>query len=100
MEAGLAMDKDGVQYYFDCSSGTKLDSGWQNSPEYVVQNINPKASYSFRVKTRDQSKGQFETDFSKTAQAQLRPKETKKSKKLKAKKSKQKAKNPNKKKGK
>jgi hypothetical protein len=64
MEAELSIDKDGVQYFFDCVTDPAFDSEWQESPKYTADGLNSNTSYSFRVKARDMSTGEFESNYS------------------------------------
>ncbi len=63
MVAVTASDLNGVEYYFDCWEDA-YDSGWQDSPIYNVHVTVPIQQYSYRVKTRDKSPNQNETDYS------------------------------------
>lgn len=48
-------DTSAVEYFFSCTSegvGCQ-DSGWIDSPEYVLSQLAPETSYSFKVKARD-----------------------------------------------
>ncbi len=63
MTAKTATDDSGVEYYFECNVGD-FNSGWQDSALYVNSNYNANTLYSFRVKARDKSDFQNETDWS------------------------------------
>jgi hypothetical protein len=64
MTAVTAID-DGsdVQYYFQCVTDSRRDSGWQNSPVYVDAGITRLVS-RYRVKARDTSSNLNETEWS------------------------------------
>ena len=64
MEAAKASDPSGVQYKFDCIENDDLDSGWQDSPLYIVANADEGKSYTFRCKARDKSNSLNETQWS------------------------------------
>ena len=78
MEAEYSVDKDGVQYYFECITDPKFNSSWQDSHIYSAKGLSSKMSYSFRVKTRDKSTGKHQTGFSKPITAVVKPEEAKK----------------------
>jgi len=68
MEATTAYDDSGVEYYFECTSGRNgHDSGWQDEPNYTDVDLDPNTEYSYRVRARDQSPNQNETDWSAVA---------------------------------
>ncbi|YCM46877.1 sialate O-acetylesterase (plasmid) [Verrucomicrobiaceae bacterium 227] len=64
MTATTGTDENGVQYFFENTSGGGNDSGWQDSAVYVDRGLLPGTEYSYQVKARDKSPGQNETDFS------------------------------------
>ena len=55
MTAVTALDRGGVEYHFDCTSGGGDDSGWQDSPHYQDGNLNPNTVYTYVVTARDKS---------------------------------------------
>jgi len=69
MEVLLAIDKDDVEYYFECTTNGAFDSGWQDGLTYEATGLSSGTSYTFRVKARDKSAGQYETGWSGTASA-------------------------------
>jgi hypothetical protein len=64
MMATTASDPSGVEYYFECTAGGGNDSGWQDSTTYVGSGLSPDTLYTYRVKARDKSANQNETDWS------------------------------------
>jgi GH18 family chitinase len=64
MTAATATDPSGVEYYFECVSGPGSDSGWQSGSVYVDTNLPENESFTYRVKARDLSDANNETDFS------------------------------------
>ena len=60
MEATVATDPSGVEYFFDETSGNPggNDSGWQSSPIYQDSGLIPESTYTYRVRTRDKSTNQ------------------------------------------
>jgi len=66
MTATEAADNSGgtVEYYFECVTNSSLDSGWQDSPSYVRSGLTTNNEYGFKVKARDTSPGQNETEWS------------------------------------
>jgi len=73
MEAITASDVSSVEYLFTCTSGGGNDSGWQDSPFYEDTGLLPDTLYTYKVKARDKSASQNETDFSSEASAQTLP---------------------------
>ena len=69
MTATAASDLSGVEYYFECVSGGGHDSDWQLSPIYMDTLLLPSTEYTYRVKARDMSELQNETDWSVPASA-------------------------------
>ena len=57
MVATSASDPNGVQYYFDETSGNPggLDSGWRDSRVYVDTGLSSNTQYTYSVTTRDKS---------------------------------------------
>jgi hypothetical protein len=55
-----------VEYYFESTSTGGHDSGWQDDPNYIDIDLDPNTEYSYRVKARDKSIYQNETDWSAT----------------------------------
>jgi len=66
MVATTAYDDNGVEYYFENTSGNGHDSGWQDDPNYTDSGLDPNTEYSYRVKARDKSPAQNETGWSET----------------------------------
>ncbi|RKY12728.1 MAG: hypothetical protein DRP52_04370, partial [Planctomycetota bacterium] len=73
MEAVVAEDAGGVEYFFDCNSVSDpnadpndFDCGWQDDPVYYQGGYDPNTAYQFQVKARDKSENQNETAFSDT----------------------------------
>ena len=66
MVAVTATDPSGVEYFFDEISGNPGadDSGWQGSPDYEDLDLTPGLNYQYRVKARDKSDRQNETEWS------------------------------------
>lgn len=52
-----------VEYYFDCLSDSKYDSGWQSDPNYEVTDLALGTELCFRVQVRDEKDNK--TGFSK-----------------------------------
>jgi len=55
MTATTASDPSGVEYYFTCTSGNAADSGWQDSPLYLLNGLTADTEYTFTVEARDKS---------------------------------------------
>lgn len=66
MTATTAVDVDGVEYYFACTSAQPggSDSGWQDSATYTDTGLQPGTTYSYKVNARDKSVHQNETAWS------------------------------------
>jgi hypothetical protein len=66
MTAATATDDNGVEYYFDETSGNDggSDSGWQLSPFYRDKDLSPDTQYTYRSKARDKSPNLNETAWS------------------------------------
>jgi hypothetical protein len=77
MEATIASDQSGVEYYFDCTSNLAYSSQWQDSPVYEVSTTSlqelPKDLYSFVVRVRDKSPNRNTTGDSKEVTVDLKP---------------------------
>jgi hypothetical protein len=69
MTATTATDDSGVEYYFECVSGSGNSSDWQDSPEYDDVGLSPGSTCSYRVQARDKSVSQNATGFSSTESA-------------------------------
>jgi len=71
MIATGASDPSGVEYYFDETTGNTggSDSGWQASATYLDTGLSPNTTYTYQVKTRDQSPAQNEGGYSTSASA-------------------------------
>jgi Fibronectin type III domain len=76
MTATTATDPSGVEYYFDCISVGCIDSGWQDSPTYVATGLTHNTAYGFKVKARDKSVNQNETELSFVKSATTEPLDT------------------------
>jgi len=66
MMATTASDGSGVEYYFSNISLPGHDSGWQASPYYKDLSLDPNTTYSYKVRTRDNSSNMNESDWSDT----------------------------------
>ena len=68
MVALEAVDPSGVQYYFEEVSDNPggSDSNWQDSRYYTNTDLLPDTQYRYRVKARDKSFNQNQTEFSST----------------------------------
>jgi Tol biopolymer transport system component len=66
MVATTASDPNGVEYYFDETSGNSGgdDSGWQPGPTYEDFDLQPGTTYIYKVRARDKSPNQNPTDYS------------------------------------
>jgi hypothetical protein len=65
MAAQTAVDASGVEYYFRCESGTSgYDSGWQENPTFINTGLLPYTTYTYTVRTRDESAAQNMGDSS------------------------------------
>jgi hypothetical protein len=69
MTAATASDVNGVEYYFDCTTGGGNDSGWQESPVYTDTGLSSGTGYTYQVQARDKSTGQNVTALSPAASA-------------------------------
>ncbi len=66
MTSSVSIDESEVEYYFESTSAGGHDSGWQDDPNYIDVLLDPNTEYSYRVKARDKSPYQNETDWSAT----------------------------------
>jgi len=66
MTSSIAVDENGVEYYFESLTLGGHDSGWQVDPNYTDIGLDPNTEYSYRVKARDQSDFLNETGWSGT----------------------------------
>ncbi|MCX5637483.1 MAG: fibronectin type III domain-containing protein [Planctomycetota bacterium] len=65
MAATVASDlQNGVEYYFQCTSGNGPDSGWQYSNIFEPNNLTQGTKYTYRVKARDTSGHLNQSDWS------------------------------------
>jgi M6 family metalloprotease-like protein len=71
MEAKVATDRSGVEYFFKCvdvnpavPDPNVFNSGWQDGALYERGDFNADTTYTFRVKYRDKSENQNETGWS------------------------------------
>jgi len=65
MEATKAIDtQNGVEYYFQCTSGNGPDSGWQYSNIFEPTGLAMGTAYTYAVKARDTSGNLNETQLS------------------------------------
>jgi len=70
MAATIASDlQNGVQYYFQCTSGNGPDSRWQYSNIFEPNNLASGTKFTYRVKARDTSGNLNETNWSNPATA-------------------------------
>lgn len=72
MTADTVVDPEGagVEYYFTCTQGTANggdDSGWQASPAYVDDGLDPETTYEYTVMARDTSSSLNESGQSATS---------------------------------
>jgi len=64
-EATIATDtQNGIEYYFQCTSGNGPDSGWQYSNIFEPNGLAMGTQYSYSVKARDTSANLNETNWS------------------------------------
>lgn len=71
MTAAQAMDDfEGVEYFFECTTESGFNSGWQAEREYTVLLGRPGQRQRFRVKARDTSSSHNETGWSSEVAAQ------------------------------
>jgi len=68
-----AYDGNGVEYYFNNVTDPCLDSGWQDSPNYINAVFFADTQYTYQVKVRDKSIGQNESSYSIQASATTPP---------------------------
>ncbi len=65
MAATIASDlQNGIQYYFQCTSGNGPDSGWQYGNVFEPNSLASGTRYTYRVKARDTSGNLNETNWS------------------------------------
>jgi len=65
MEASLATDtQNGIEYYFQCTSGNGPDSGWQYSNVFEPNNLAMGTAYTYQTSARDTSANLNETEWS------------------------------------
>ncbi len=57
-------DTADVEYFFECTTESGFNSGWQKSREYTVKVGRPGQRHRFRVMARDTSSGHNETGYS------------------------------------
>jgi autotransporter-associated beta strand protein len=78
MTATTAMDANGVQYFFDETSGNPggSASGWQDSPVYTDTGLNPDTEYTYTVQARDKSVNNNPNTVSDPASATTFPPDT------------------------
>lgn len=60
-----------VRYFFECTSDSTLNSGWQTSRKCNLSNLTPGKTYSFRFTARDSSPDENETQTSTVASVKL-----------------------------
>ena len=63
MAATTTTDPAGVEYYFECTAGGGNDSGWQDGDVYEDTGLLENIVYTYRVKARDKSPNQNETEW-------------------------------------
>jgi len=73
MIATTTSDPGGVQYYFHCLTSGGHDSGWQDGSAYEDLGLLPSTTYTYQVKSRDQSTNLNETDYSTARSAATQP---------------------------
>ena len=78
MTATAASDANGVQYFFDETSGNPggTDSGWQDSPVHTDTGLNPNTQYTYTVQARDKSVNNNPNTVSSPASATTFPPDT------------------------
>ncbi|MBP7051627.1 MAG: S8 family serine peptidase [Phycisphaerae bacterium] len=65
MAARIAYDDNGVQYYFDANEADGgHDSGWIDSQVYTDVNLPPETTHCYRVRARDLSAANNQTEWS------------------------------------
>jgi len=64
MTATTVFDENGVEYYFECTSGGCKDSNWQDSATYEETGLQSDSQYTYKVKARDKSANQNNTGWS------------------------------------
>jgi hypothetical protein len=65
MAATVASDlQNGIQYYFQCTSGNGPDSGWQYGNVFEPNSLASGTKYTYRVEARDTSGNLNETNWS------------------------------------
>ncbi|OHB47853.1 MAG: hypothetical protein A2Y10_11300 [Planctomycetes bacterium GWF2_41_51] len=64
MTAIAAIDVSGIEYYFECVYGGGHNSGWQDSAIFTDTGLDASTQYGYRVKARDKSPNQNETNWS------------------------------------
>ncbi len=71
MTVATATDANGVEYFFDETSGNAggSDSGWQDSPSYADTGLTSGVGYTYTVMARDKSYAQNPTSVSASASA-------------------------------
>jgi len=72
MEATIATDYSGVEYYFECTSNPAYSGQWQDSPAYRRDNL-PNGYQSFVVRVRDKSPSRNTTGDSAEVTVDLQP---------------------------
>lgn len=63
MVAAMAVDKNGVEYQFECTSHPAYSSGWQDHNVYEPTRL-PAGYYKYRVRARDKSVNHNTTQWS------------------------------------
>jgi autotransporter-associated beta strand protein len=78
MIATTATDANGVQYFFDETSGRPggTDSEWQDSPVYTDTGLDPDTEYTYTVQARDKSVNNITNTVSDPASATTFPPDT------------------------
>jgi hypothetical protein len=65
MVATVTIDlQNGVEYYFQCTSGNGPDGGWQYDNVFEPNSLTPGTKYTYRAKARDTSGNLNETEWS------------------------------------
>jgi len=64
LTATTATDDNGVEYFFECTSGGGNNSSWQDGTTYVDTGLQPGTTCTYRVQARDKSPSQNATGWS------------------------------------
>ena len=69
MASTIAVDPNGVEYYFECTAGGGHNSGWISDNSYEDTGLSASTLYSYRIKARDLSVNYNETAVSGSSSA-------------------------------